>query len=94
MPAGEELTLIVDGHEVYVGVVYFESDDGLRHFAAGEGLFDGGGHFLGEDLHAGYVGVAEVEEVVGFLLWNYEGVAALDGVDVEEGVELAVFGAL
>ena len=77
-----------------MGVVYVKADDSLRHLLAWEGLLDGCCYVLGKDLHTAYLLVGEVKEVVDLALGHYQGVAGLDGVDVKEGVELVILGAL
>ena len=77
-----------------MGVGHFEAEHGHAHLAAGEGGLDGLCHALGEDRHAGYFGVVKVEVVVYLAARYYECVALCQRIDVEEGVELVILGAL
>lgn len=94
MLSGEEFAFFFDRHEMYVCVIYFEADDCLSYLAAGECCLDGVGYLLSEDLHARYLVVSEVEEIIFFALRDYECMALANGVDVEKCVELVVFSAL
>lgn len=86
--------LALHGYEVDVGVGDFESEDALAYLDAGDGFLYGYGYALGKDLHGCYLVVFKVEDVVDFTLGYDEGVAFLQGVDVEEGEELVVLGYL
>ena len=88
------VAFVLEGHEVDVGVGHFEAEHRHSYLAAGEGGFDGTGHALGEEGHLGQFLVVDVKDIVSLFFRYHQGVAPVDGVDVEEREELVVFGYL
>ena len=82
----------LQGYELNVSVVHFESEHGHAYLSAGESCAQRFCHLFGEDYHVGEVVVVEVEEVVHLLLGHNQRVALCQRVDVEKGVELVVLG--
>ena len=77
-----------------MGVGHLQTEHGLAHLDAGQHLLDGYGHVLGKHLHVGQFLVREVEDVVDLALGDNQRVAFGQGINVEEGVEVLVFGTL
>ena len=86
--------LALHGYEVNVCMGNFKSQCALAHLDARNCLADGDGHLFGKDLQTGYLLVAEVEDVVNLVLWNYQCVAFLQWVDIKEGEVVLVLGNL
>jgi len=84
----------IHGNQVNVRVWHFQSQNHLCHFLTREGLLQGCCHAFGKQLEGGQFLVVHVEDVVHFASGNDEYVSACHGVDVKEGVELLVLGAL
>ena len=89
-----EVAFLVHRYKMDMGVVDFEPDDSDAYLAAGTRLLECDSHSLGKDNHLGQHLIGEVKDIVYFLLGNYKGMSGTDGVDVEEGVEIVILGAL
>lgn len=84
----------VHRQEVYVSMWHLEPEHHLRHLPAAEHALDGHGHLLCEHLEGGYLVVGEVEDVVYFVARDDERMSFRHRVDVEESIEMLVFGTL
>ena len=75
-----------------MAVVYIQSYHGDTHLLAGDSLLNGLGHPLGEKHQRGKLLIAQVENIVGLLARNYQHMARMHRVDVEEGEMILILG--
>lgn len=87
-----KVTLAGDGYQVDVGVRHLETDDSHSDALAGDGFLYGFGNLLGKHHHLTEFFVIDIEDVVGFMLGDNEGMAFRQGIDVKKGKKPIVFG--
>ena len=80
----EEVALLLQGYEVDVSVRNFHTQHGYAYALAGNGCSDGLCHAFGKQRQRNILLIAEVEEVIDFVLGDAKGVALLKGVDIKE----------
>lgn len=79
------------GHEVDVGMGYFQTYHTLSDLAAGHSLADGLGYTLRKELHGCKLLVLEIEYVVDLALGNHEYMARSYRIDVKKREEAVIF---
>src|SRR5690606_25728471 len=89
-PAEAEFPLVVDRHQMDMGMGNFEAGRHHADTTAGNAFLEGAGDFSGERKDAGKEGLIEGEKLVDFLLWNDESVSRRNGINIEEGQKTVV----
>ena len=87
-----KVAFTVDRHQMDMGMRHFESDNSHCDAFAGDGFLDGISHMFGEHHHLSEFFIVDIEDVVGFMFGNDEGMSCRQGVDVEKSKKLFVFG--
>lgn len=85
---------LVHGYKVDMGVRHVQADYRYTHFGAGNCLFECFCDLLGEEQQGGIFVVGQVEEIVDLLLGDYQNMARVNRVDIEESEVLVVLGHL
>ena len=86
-----EVGFSLHGHEVDVGVGYFQSEDCDTDLDAWAYFLEAFGHAVGETLQLAVEFFVEVEDVVDLFFGDAEYVSFHNGVDVEEGEAVVGF---
>ena len=69
----------------------FQSDNRFAHLFTGESFFNGTGHFLCKYMHSSQVLIAQIENIVYFLLGHHQCVSLYQRIDIEKRKKLFVF---
>ena len=87
-----EVAFTSNGHKVNVSMRHLKTNNGHSDAFARDGLFDGLGDMLGEHHHLTEFFVIKMEDVIGFMFGDHEGMAFRQRVDIEESKETIVLG--